>query len=411
MAIRLPLIGALKANDKLTAGLSNAFDWLFLRESLVKSGKTPYEVILENAPMSLRFYPTPPKQNITVSDGSQMAVRPNKHKVPLILVPPLGVTTETFDLMPHRSLARYMAARGFHTYLVDWGEPQKEHAHLSLKDYADKMLGQAVRKVREHSGSEDVSMMGWCMGGLLILLNSGFSKDPNIKNIVTVASPIDLRGGGIVARSATALDAPARLVRKYSNWRLHKLSPKLLASPKWMTTLGFKLTDPIGSITTYWDLITRLWDREFVENHSTTSDYLNNMLLYPGGVIQDMIVNAAVNNEFAKGKMKIRGSEADLTAIKSDMLVFAGDRDVLVPAPVARKLMDVVASTDKSFTIAPGGHMGVILGSKAMANVWEPAAEWLEQRSGGLQDGDGSTEAEKANARAKRRAAEDDFIY
>lgn len=408
--MRLPLIGALKANDKLTAGLSNAFDWLFLRESLVKSGKTPYDVIYEQAPMSLRYYPTPPKQNITVSDGSQMAVRPNSHQTPLILVPPLGVTTETFDLMPHRSLARYMAARGFYTYLVDWGEPQKEHAHLSLKDYADEMLGNAIEQVRQHSGSDEVSMMGWCMGGLLILLNSGFSQDPRVKNIVTVASPIDLRGGGIVARSATALDAPARLVRKYSNWRIHKLNPTLLASPNWLTTLGFKLTDPIGSITTYWDLITRLWDREFVENHSTTSDYLNNMLLYPGGVIQDMMVSAAIDNQFAKGKMKIRGSESDLTSIKADMMVFAGDRDVLVPAPVARKLMEVVSSQDKTFTISPGGHMGVVLGSKAMANVWEPAAEWLAERSGSVVK-DGKSLADKANAKAKRRAAEDDFIY
>lgn len=409
--MRLPLIGALKANDKLTAGLSNAFDWVFLRESLVKSGRTPYEVILEASPMSLRYYPTPPKQNITVSDGSQMAVRPHCHKVPLILVPPLGVTTETFDLMPHRSLARYFSAQGFYTYLVDWGEPQKEHAHLGLNDYAGVMLGKAIERAREHSGSEDVSLMGWCMGGLLILLNNGLSGDPHIKNIVTVASPIDLRGGGIVAKSAAALDAPARLVRKYSNWRLHKLSPALLASPKWMTTLGFKLTDPIGSITTYWDLITRLWDREFVENHSTTSDYLNNMLMYPGGVVQDMIVSAAVDNQFAKGKMKIRGEEADLTSITADVMVFAGDRDVLVPAPVARKLMDVVSSKDKTFTVSPGGHMGVVLGSKAMHNVWEPAAEWLSQRSGELVKNSDSSEAEKANSRAKRRMANEDFIY
>ncbi|MDD9892988.1 MAG: alpha/beta fold hydrolase [Gammaproteobacteria bacterium] len=409
--MRLPLIGALKANDKLTSGLSNAFDWLFLRESLVKSGKTPYEVILEDEPMSLRYYPTPPKNNVTISDGSQMPVRPRNRQVPLILVPPLGVTTETFDLMPHRSLARYMSARGFYTYLVDWGEPKKEHAHLSLKDYADTMLGDAIKKVREHSGSEEVSMMGWCMGGLLILLHTGFTKDPNIKNIITVASPIDLRGGGIVARSATALDAPARLVRKYSNWRLHKLNPALLASPNWLTTLGFKLTDPIGSITTYWDLLTRLWDREFVENHSTTSDYLNNMLLYPGGVIQDMMVSGAIDNQFAKGKMKIRGAESDLTSIQADMMVFAGDRDVLVPSPVARKLMDVVGSKDKTFTTSPGGHMGVVLGSKATDNVWEPAAEWLEQRSGDLVKDGVLNGAEKAIARAKRRAAEADFIY
>lgn len=411
MAIRLPLLEALKANDKFMDGLNNAFDWLFLRESLVKSGKTPYDVIYEQSPMSLRFYPTPPKANIELSDRSLKPVERRCRKVPIILVPPLGVTSETFDLMPHRSLARFMSACGYYTYLVDWGEPGKEHAHLSLQDYAEDMLGKAKAEVQAHSGSEEVSMMGWCMGGLLILLHAGFTRDPNIKNIITVASPIDLRGGGIVAKSATALDAPARLVRKYSSWRLHELSPKLLASPKWMTTLGFKLTDPIGSITTYWDLVTRLWDREFVENHSTTADYLNHMLMYPGGVIQDMIVNAAVDNQFAKGKMVIRGKEADLGTIEADMLVYAGDRDVLVPAPVARKLMDVVSSKDKQFNVVPGGHMGVILGSGAQGNVWQPIADWLASRSGDVPIQRPSTKAEKSIDKAKRRAASSDFIY
>lgn len=402
------LLNALKANDRVVEGLNNAFDWVFLRDSLVKSGKTPYKVIAEQAPMSLRFYPRPNTATITVGDGSEVAVKQQCAQIPLILVPPLGVTTETFDLMPHRSLARYMSAMGFYTYLVDWGDP-KSHAELNLVDYANDMLGKAIAEVKAHSGSEQVSLMGWCMGGLLSLLHAGFSQDQNIKNIITVASPIDLRGGGIVAQSAMALNLPAKLIRKYSNWRLHELSPKLLASPNWLTTLGFKLTDPIGAVTTYWDLVTRLWDREFVENHSTTSDYLNNMLLYPGGVVQDMIVNAAVDNQFAKGQIEIRGKVADLGTIQANMMIMAGDRDSLVPAPVARKLMDVVSSNDKQFIIAPGGHMGVILGSKAQQNVWEPAADWLTERSGQA-SGNVKPQAEIDTQRSHQKAVMNELV-
>src|SRR5206468_915539 len=130
--------------------------------------------------------------------------------------------------------------------------------------------------------------------------------------------------------------------------------------PGWMTTILFKLTDPVGSFTTYWDLITRLWDREFVESHSTTSDYLNNMLIYPGGVLQDMLVRVAVDNKLANGEIEVGKKLSRFSRITSSMLVFAGETDGLVPVPTAQRIMDLVKTSDKRFEVAPGGHMGVI---------------------------------------------------
>ncbi|MDP1540700.1 MAG: alpha/beta fold hydrolase [Moraxellaceae bacterium] len=395
--------------DRGFAIADNAFDWLFLRETLVKSGLTYYETIFESDPMSLRYYPPPEESYIELAGHERVYVEHNRLPVPLVLVPPLGVTTESFDLMPQRSLARYMAARGFHVYLIDWGKPEKRHANLGLQDYAQHMFGDALREVRQHSGSQDVSLMGWCMGGLLSLLYSGFTHDPHVRNMVTIASPIDMRGGGMVAQASTIFSVPAKVVRKLSSFRLHNISPKFLHSPGWMTTLSFKLTDPIGSITTYWDLVTKLWDREFVTGHSTTSDYLNNMLDYPGGVIQDMMVKMAVDNQMAKGRVEVRGAVADLSQITANMLVFAGKTDVLVSPGIARGIINIVASKDKQFHIAPGGHMGVILGSSAVKSVWEPVVNWLNPRSqNDAAKEDDLSSAEALNRQARhRRIAED----
>ena len=407
--LKAALDGGLLANERLLAMADNAFDWLFLREMLIKSGLTPFETIHSGDPMSVRYYLPPTEAGIELGDGATMPVRQRRQPVPLLLVPPLGVTTETFDLLPQRSLVRYMAARGFHVYLIDWGKPEKRHAGLGLKDYAIDMFGTALEEVRRHSGVKDVSLMGWCMGGLLCLMHLGFTQDRHIRNLITVASPIDLRGGGIVARAATVLNTPARLVRKFSSLRLHMLDPIRLHAPPWLTTLAFKMTDPVGSITTYWDLLARLWDRDFVESYSTTADYLNNMLLYPGGVIQDMVVKMAIDNQLAAGRIEVRDRVADLTKIKANMLVYAGTSDILVPPSIARRIVDVVASKDKEFRIAPGGHMGVILGSNAPGSVWESAAQWLDSRSS-LEAGTRSAHsaAEESLKRARRsRIAED----
>lgn len=370
----------LAANQRLAQAAGNGFDWLFRRNNLVKSGHTWFELVYDGDPMAVRYYELPDEDEIELNNGDSLPIERHQHRRPLVLVPPLGVTTETFDLLPQRSLVKYMAARGFKTYLIDWGKPKKQHAHLGMQDYADVMMSQALAEVRRHSGSEEVSLMGWCMGGLISLLYMGITEDPKVKNLITVASPIDLRGGGLATGVAQALNVPAQLIRRYTDFRLHLLDPSALSAPPWLTTLAFKLTDPLSSVTTYWDLVTRLWDREFVESYSTTSDYLNNMLLYPGGVVQDMAVKVAVDNKLASGEIDIGDKLARLDRIQCSMLVFAGETDTLVPPSIAERIMDIVASSDKAFYVVPGGHMGVILGSRAQDAVWSEAADWLIQR-------------------------------
>ena len=375
----------LALNQRLAKAAANGVDWVFKRDTLIQSGRTWFELVHDGDLMAVRYYGLPEESEIELVDGSTKPIERHQHDIPLVLVPPLGVTTETFDLMPQRSLVRYMAACGFKTYLVDWGKPKKEHAHLNLKDYSYTMLGTALEKVRAHSGSEEVSMMGWCMGGLLCLLHQGQVQDPRIRNIITIASPIDLESGrGAIAGLAGAafsLDGPAKLVSNYTNLRLKALDPARLAMPPWLTTLVFKMTDPVGSVTTYWDLVTGLSDREYVKSYSTTADYLNNMLLYPGGVLQDMAVKVAGENQLAKGRVEVGDNIAELDAIKSNLLAFAGKTDILVPANIAEKIVDIVASKDKEFRLAPGGHMGVIIGSKAQSAVWAESVEWLAKRS------------------------------
>ena len=379
--VKAGLGGALAVNRRAAKALGNGVEWMFRRDRLIKSGKTWFELVYDGDPMSVRYYSLPDEAEIQLPDGSTRRIERQQKPIPLVLVPPLGVTTETFDLMPQRSLVRYMAACGYKTYMVDWGRPKKEHAHFGLHDYAQRMMSTALRRIRQHAGVQEVSLMGWCMGGLICLMYQGLNQDPKVRNLITIASPIDLRGGGMVAQAAQLVNAPAQLIRKYTDFRLQMINPRAFNVPPWLTTLAFKMTDPVGSVTTYWDLITRMSDREFVESHTTTSDYLNNMLMYPGGVVQDMTSKMAIDNSLASGRIEIRGEVADLSTIQSNFLAFAGERDTLVPAAIAKRSVELVASQDKEFRIAPGGHMGVILGSKAANAVWAESVAWLDARS------------------------------
>ena len=376
------LHNGLLLNERFAASTVNGFDWLFRRGELVKSGLTWFEYVHVGELMKVRHYDLRTDGQIDFADGSSLPINLESHQIPLLLVPPLGVIADTFDLMPDRSLVRYMAARGFKVYMIDWGTPTREHASLRLQDYADRMMSEAIQAVLAHSGVSQVSLMGWCMGGLLSLMQAGLKRDARIANIVIVASPIDTRqGGGVIAGMGRAINTPAKMLRKVTAFRLLNVDPQKMHMPGWMTTVVFKMTDPIGSVTTYWDLLMRLWDREFVVNHSTTADYLNNMLAYPAGVVQDMLVRVTVGNKLAKGEIRLGSKISRFANIQAPLYAFAGKTDALVSPSTAKAIMGLVSSTDKQFEVAPGGHMGVILGSKAREHVWQSSADWLAERS------------------------------
>ena len=48
-----------------------------------------------------------------------------------------------------------------------------------------------------------------------------------------------------------AINGPAQLLRRYTSLRLDMLDPARLYSPPFLTTLSFKLTSPVASVTTF----------------------------------------------------------------------------------------------------------------------------------------------------------------
>jgi polyhydroxyalkanoate synthase len=379
--VRQVIDQGLALNERVVEVANNAFDRIFLPGTMVRSGQTPHEVIHTYGITSVRYYPPLEEEEIELSGGAKLTVMGETYGVPLVFVPPLAARPTIFDLMPNRSLVKYFIARGYRVYLIDWGEPGREQAHYGLGDYVDDLMPEALRRIREHAQVEDLSLFGWCLGGLFCLMYAGLSHDAHLRNIVTVASPIDTREGSIIGQLTAALMKPAELVRKLTSFRLHDLAPEKMTVPGWMNSLAFKLTNPVGSITTYWDLVLRLWDREFVESHTTTSSFLNNMLAYPGRLIQDMFVKFAIDNDLSRGTIEVGGKTAKFDRIESSVLVFAGETDNLVTPDAAKKSLDLVASSDTQYLVAPGGHMGVLSGAKAQKAVWEVAADWLDTRS------------------------------
>ena len=358
----------------------NAFDRVFRAASLVQAGQTPFETLHSDGLVSLRYSP-PLQEDFIELDGMVIPVERKTHRTPIVIIPPLAVNMLIYDLFPQRSLVRFLRAKGFEVYLIDWGIPKREHTHYNMHTYVAELLPAYLNRVREHSGEQELSLHGWSMGGMFTLFYSALSKDQHIRNAIVLGLPIDSHASGAIGWMYQRIADVAGVVRKRTGFKLHDLQPHWFYTPGWANTIGFKLTNPVGSVMGYWELLVRLGDREFVTNHATTSAFLDRMVAYPGGVIQDTVVRVWIDNQLAKGRIQIGEDFALLENVNANLLAIAGQEDTLATPGAAKRVMDHVSSADKTFRVAPGGHMGILAGSKAPRASWLELAEWLAVRS------------------------------
>lgn len=348
--------------------LSNARDRILRGQQLALSGKTPFDIVYQREIISLRHY--------TVATDSTV-----KHRIPLVIVPPLAANMLIYDLFPNRSLVRYFLAQGFDVYLIDWGTPSLRQAKYNLGTYVKTFMPDFIEKIREHSGQQQLSLFGWSLGGALSLCYTALSQDKNIQNLMILASPINTHKSGYMGKFYQRLTVPAQWIRSNTKFRIHQVPSRVFHIHGWQNTLGFKLTDPIGNFKNYWELLKNLDDRQFVINHATSSSFVDNMLAYPGGVMRDIILRFWIDNELSTGSVQFGEQSANLKDIDCSVLAIGGSSDIIVTAEAVRPLMDLISSSDKQFEIVPGGHMGLVSGSQAPQLVWPVVTQWLAPRS------------------------------
>jgi len=89
---------------------------------------------------------------------------------PLLIVTSLVSRSYILDLLPGSSSVEFLRDQGFDVYMVDWGIPDHLDAGNSLETYVDEYLPRVVDAVLRESGAEELTMAGYCLGGVLASL-------------------------------------------------------------------------------------------------------------------------------------------------------------------------------------------------------------------------------------------------
>ncbi len=328
---------------------------LWCRPAKIEVGATPKDVVYRENKASLYRYHSP--------------VNPAK-PVPVLIVYALINRLYILDLYPGRSFIQHLLGQGLAVYAVDWGTPGDEDRGIPFDYYIEGYLDRMVRKVMELSGATQISLFGYCMGGTLAAIYAALHPE-RVKNLVLLTTPIDFAEAGylgqVVRDEHFPLDA---VVDAYGN------------VPPWFMQAGFKLLNPIGDVVKYYNFIKHMHNDLFLENFFAMETWVNDNVPFPGAAYRKYIEDLYQENLLYRGLFEIDGKRVDLKKITANHLSIAASEDNICPPQSATCIKELISSQDNEAVVLPGGHVGVLIGGRALKTTWPRITDWLLQRSG-----------------------------
>ncbi len=87
---------------------------------------------------------------------------------PFLLVPPCINKFYILDLQPENSVIRYAVEQGHRVFVVSWRNPDESMRTYTWDQYIEDAVIKAIHVVQEISGSEEISTLGFCVGGTIL---------------------------------------------------------------------------------------------------------------------------------------------------------------------------------------------------------------------------------------------------
>jgi polyhydroxyalkanoate synthase len=322
--------------------------------------QTPKELVWTlNKAKLYRYTPVVPQQE--------------RHPVPLLLIFALMNRPYILDLRPGHSFVEFMLTRGFDVYLLDWGAPGLEDKHLKFDDYTLEYMPRAIRKVKALSGSEEFSMLGWCIGAILTTIYASMRPDDGLRNLILLTAPLDFSN---------------KQELTFARWTDEKYFDveKVLATfgnmPGEMIDYGAKSLKPVENyISNYLKLWDNLDNPQIVESWHAMNTWVTDNIPLAGGAFRQLIVDLYRNDRLMKGELMIRGQRVDLNRLRANLLTVIAEGDHITPPCQSEAVLSKVGSSDKELYRVPGGHIGIMAGSGAHKRTWPHIETWLAGRS------------------------------
>ena len=292
------------------------------------------------------------------------------YRVPLLLV--MAPTNKAYilDLAPGQSLIEFLLARGYDIYLMDWNAPGDDERDLKIENYVLDFIPDCLRRVQQDSGEDEVTLVGYCAGGMLSAIHVALIPDGPVKNLVCFTTPVDF--------------SKMNLFRSMSDAKVFdvdKLVDSVGIIPADLVVAGFDALRPASRVAGQLRLWDNLWNDEFVKGFRMMERWGNETLPLPGAYFRQTVKELMRANALYEGTLRIGGRKVDLGKITVPFLHIIAQYDHIVPPACAQPLVQRVGSRDKEEVMLPGGHVSIAAGPNAVKRMWPKLDGWLQKRS------------------------------
>jgi len=355
----LPAEVSAKGSDNLRAFL----------EGIATYTASPYVRELPDPPVIWR------QGNARLLDYSSPATS-HQSLATLLFVPSLINRHYILDLAPGRSLVRWLASQGIQTLVLDWGVPGKAEVAYNCADYVSQVLLPAIRFVHETSG-EKVTLAGYCMGGVLALAAAQLEPKA-VRALALLATPWDFH----------AKDVSAPRLDEATLTQLEQWIGTLDALPSAHLQMLFYWNDPWLFHRKFRQFATLKPGSKAFREFMALEHWVNDGVPLSHGAAQDCLIEWGQRNQLMSGGLarrspkgedgwQVAGKVIDPKKIRMPCFAAAPKQDRIVPTgcalPLARALRGCTLIEPSS------GHVGMIVGSKAKNELWEPLRGWLRK--------------------------------
>jgi polyhydroxyalkanoate synthase len=290
---------------------------------------------------------------------------PARFRTPVLFVPSLINRHYVLDLLPGKSFAEWLVARGHDVYCIDWGTPGDEDRYVTFDEVCDKTIGRAIRKCggRAH-------VLGYCMGGTLAAIHAAAHPETSA-SLVALAAPVHFEDAGLLgAWTRSARFEPKSLVDALGNvpWQLLQSS--------------FHMLRPTLNLSKLVHLIDRAWDDEFLDGFLALETWGNDNVSFPGECWRTWVEQLYRRDALAQGTFTLSGKPVALRDVSCPLLVVTFEHDSIVPKTSAAPLYEQASSKDKQVLHLAGGHVGAVVSRAAAKRLWPQLSDFWASREG-----------------------------
>ncbi len=297
----------------------------------------------------------------------------------LLLVPPLMLTAEIYDVAPELSALAALVGSGIDAWVVDFGAPEREEGGMdrTLDDHV-RAVADAVGRVREATG-RDVHLGGYSQGGMFAYQAAAYRASEGIASVITFGSPVDIHKNlpNVSNDVAARVIGAARAVIDPALRHMEGL-------PGFFSSTGFKLLSLRREVGQLVEFLSLLHDRQALEKRENRRRFLagEGFVAWPGPALRKFFDEFVVHNRLVSGGFVIDGKTVSLADIACPVLCFVGSRDEFARPASVRAIRAAAPRAEVSEVTLSAGHFGLVVGSTANRTTWPRVAEWMRWLEG-----------------------------